>query len=103
MNNIIVALAPGGAIEIVPLDGFKKFSELYEKELMRFNKYESAIEYMRKICHYVVIQEVGKDFEVIKMEDCNTNAIWAGFISKSDANEYRDNMNQFMFLPGGFF
>lgn len=103
MNNIILALAPDGAIEIVPLGGYKKFSELYERELMRFNKYESAIEYMRKICKYAVIQEVGKDFEVIEMKDCKTNAIWAGFISIDDANQYKDNMNQFLLLPGGFF
>lgn len=103
MNNLILALAPDGAIEIVPLEGYNRANEFYKKELMRFEKYESALAYMRQICKYVVIQEVGKDFKVIEMKDCITNAIWAGFVSIDDANQYRDNMNQFMLLPGGFF
>lgn len=100
MDIIIVALAPDGAIEAVPLEGYNRIkSQFYERELARFKNYDEALNYIRHLCKYVVVQKCNTNFEIDATGDWEVCDFWAGFVSFEDAEKYKNNMNGFLSLP----
>lgn len=95
-NDYIVGKSPDGAIEIFSQEGFARLGPEFGIEVLIKTTYRKALDYIRKLGNYVVVQNGTDTFEVITMEEVGEEPFFAAFVLYEEAIRYRDVFIEFM-------
>lgn len=93
MYKYVYALAPGGAREVITVEGYERAMEynLYEKPLKYFNNYKAAIEYMKKDCCCIIATDSRGCFE-IRTGNWKLEGMMSGFKTLEEAFDFIEEL-----------